>query len=49
MEHGAGLMITGFQSVVALLGWIAVVLVYGVARSLGGARQDPMRPSGPLD
>ena len=49
MEHEPGFLINGWHSVVFLLVWLAVVLVYGVARSLGGAPQDPMRPSGPLD
>lgn len=30
-----------------LAGWIAVVLIHGIWRSLGGAAQDPIRPSGP--
>jgi hypothetical protein len=28
--------------------WIVVVLVYGLWRSLGEAKQDPIRPSGPM-
>ena len=49
MEHDSGLMISGLQSIVALGTWLVVVVIYGLVRSLGGAPQDPIRPSGPLD
>ena len=28
--------------------WVVIVLLYGMYRSLGDARQDPHRPSGPF-
>lgn len=40
---------TGFQAVTGIAIWLGVVLLYGLYRSLGGASQDPIRPSGPLD
>jgi len=41
-------MIEGFQAQVALWIWCALVLLYGLWRSLGEAETDPIRPSGPV-
>ena len=49
MEQGSEFIFSGFQAIVVLAVWLAVVLVYGIARSVGGAPQDPIRPAGPLD
>lgn len=47
-EQASGWMITGFQSWVFLWIWVGILVVYGVWRSLGGARPDPIQPSGPF-
>jgi hypothetical protein len=41
--------LSGFQGVVALWGWAAVVLLYALWRSLRGSEPDTIRPSGPVD
>lgn len=46
-EHLAGWIITGFQYVVALWVWVAVVLLYGLWRSAARPEPDAIRPSGP--
>jgi hypothetical protein len=40
-------MISGFQAIVFLWAWVAVVLLYGLWRSVAKAGPDPIRPSGP--
>jgi hypothetical protein len=34
---------------IAVAAWLAVVVLYGFWRSGGGAAQDPIRPSGPIE
>ncbi len=45
----SGFMIEGFHAQVVLWIWCALVLLYGLWRSLAGAEPDPIRPSGPVD
>jgi hypothetical protein len=42
-------MVSGFQAMLVFAVWLVVVVAYGLIRSLGEARQDPIRPAGPLD
>jgi hypothetical protein len=53
MEHAAaqaaGWILTKTHAVVFLVIWGVVVLVYGLWRSLGEAKQDTIRPSGPTE
>ena len=47
MEQGSGWMPDGFIAFTFGLVWLAIVLVYGLWRSLGEAKPDPIRPPGP--
>jgi hypothetical protein len=53
MEHAAaqatGWILTPTHARVFLGIWVVVVLVYGFWRSLGEAKQDTIRPSGPAE
>jgi len=40
-------MLSGFQAIVFLWVWVAVVLLYGLWRSVAKLDPDPIRPSGP--
>jgi len=46
-EQSAHWMVTGFQAQVFLWCWTALVLLYGLYRSFGEGRPDPIRPAGP--
>jgi hypothetical protein len=39
---------TGFQALLALAAWVAIVLLYGLSRSLRGESATAERPSGPV-
>jgi hypothetical protein len=41
-------MIDAEQAMVFLLLWLGAVFMHGILRSAGQARQDPIRPSGPI-
>jgi hypothetical protein len=43
-----GWMITGFQTVVVLWGWVLLVLLHAMWRALAGPQTDPIRPTGPI-
>ena len=47
MESSYGWLPTARLGWMLLAGWIGIVLVHGIWRSLGSAAQDPIRPSGP--
>jgi hypothetical protein len=53
MEHAAtqatGWILTPTHATTFLVIWAVVVLVYGLWRSLGEAKQDTIRPSGPTE
>lgn len=46
-EQASGWIVDGFCAWTFLVLWIAVVLIHGIGRSLGEARPDPIRDSGP--
>ena len=41
-------LITGFQTVILLYAWAALVGLHVVWRAVVGAEQDEIRPSGPI-
>jgi hypothetical protein len=43
----AGWIINGFESLVFLVIWVGVVVLYGLWRSLNRPEPDTIRPSGP--
>jgi len=43
-----GWMIDGFQTVVFLWGWVLLVLLHAVWRSLAGPETDAVRETGPI-
>lgn len=43
----AGWIVSGFQSIVALWVWIAIVLIHGLWRSVAKPDPDTIRSSGP--
>lgn len=51
MSHGseaaAGWLISGFQYWVTLWVWVALVVLYGLWRSVARPADDPIRASGP--
>jgi hypothetical protein len=50
MEYGSTMshwVLLATQARWLLLIWLGIVLVYGLWRSRGEAKQDPIRPSGP--
>ena len=47
--EATGWILTPTDAWIFLAIWVAVVLVHGFYRSVGEAKQDPIRPSGPTD
>ena len=45
--ESAGYLLGESQAMVFLIAWIVTVLSHGFYRSVGEAKQDPIRPSGP--
>ena len=48
IEHGGGWIIGDTEYWIFLAVWGVLVLVYGLYRSQGDAKPDPIRASGPL-
>lgn len=48
IEHGGGWMVSDTEAWVFLVVWCVLVLAYGFYRSVGDAKPDPIRASGPL-
>lgn len=48
IESAGGWLIKDTYMWWAIAGWVVVVLLYGLYRSLGTAEPDPIRTSGPL-
>jgi len=48
MHEGAGWFLDDRTAWIVLVAWIAAVLIHGLWRSFGEARQDPVRDSGPI-
>ena len=49
VEAPAGWIVSGFQAVFVLTVWCALVMSYGIYRSVARPEPDPIRPSGPVD
>ncbi len=49
MEEATGWLPDGFTAWSFLVAWITIVRIHGIWRSLGDARLDPIRPSGPTE
>ena len=49
VRNAGGWMLNAFEGLVFIAFWVAVVLLYGLKRSIGQAKQDPIRPSGPTE
>jgi hypothetical protein len=47
LEQAAGWLLGATHAKVFLGVWLAVVLIYGIRRSLGDAQQDTIREAGP--
>ena len=42
-----GFLLDDSQAMTFLIAWVVLVLIYGFYRSMGEAKADPIRPSGP--
>lgn len=47
MGQGTGWIVDGFTAWTFLVFWVAIVLIHGIGRSLGDAKPDAIRESGP--
>jgi len=47
LQPPAGWIVSGFQAVVILWSWVAVVLIHGLWRSVAKPDPDTIRSSGP--
>mgnify|MGYP001825680210 CR=1 FL=1 len=47
LQPSAGWIVSGFQAVVVLWAWVAVVLIHGLWRSVAKPDPDAIRSSGP--
>lgn len=48
MHEGAAWFLDDRTAWIFLVAWFAAVLLHGLWRSIGEARQDPIRESGPI-
>jgi hypothetical protein len=47
MQFSAGWIVSGFEAVVILWAWVAIVLLHGLWRSVAKPDPDTIRSSGP--